>query len=81
MTPEQKIQILTDALRRITARKDAPPIDPSGDVQDYLNCEIGDRGPYEAAGFGYTEGVEDALVWAFNEAKSALNQINESTTP
>lgn len=84
MTPEQKIQILTDALKRIANCKDSPSLDPSGDIQLGLHCGIEDRcidSVYDAADFGYTEGAEDAMEWATNEASFALKQINESITP
>lgn len=79
MTPDEKIQILTDALKRIANCEDAPNLTPSGVILEGLNCGVEDRciqsEGYDAASFGYTEGTEAALIWATNEANSALDQI------
>ena len=81
MSDADKIQILTAALQRIAKCKDSPDLDPGGEVQLGLHCGVEDRcidNIYEAASFGYTEGAEDAMEWAVNEANFALTQILDS---
>jgi YgiT-type zinc finger domain-containing protein len=81
MSDADKIQILTAALQRIAACKDSPDLDPGEEIQLGLNCGVEDRcidNIYEAASFGYTEGAEDVMEWATNEASLALKQILDS---
>ena len=79
MTTEDKLIIALAALYQISTCEDAPDIAATGEWQTGLHCGVEDRGcqdRYEGADYGHTVGVEKALEWASNEAKSALEEIN-----
>ena len=72
---ERELNAAKLALLRISECKDAPDIDPVGDVEFGLHCGVEDRSctdRYDGANFGYAQGVERTLEWSSNEAKHAL---------